>query len=86
MYTPTRVIPRNGYAFQPPSLGQAINPMDPVGRDNLSKLATAAAMGGAAAWALMQMPGASKKNKVALGTIGGGLAALALLNVVDIIT
>ena len=91
MYTPTRVIPRNGYAparvqVQPVALGQAINPMDPVGRENLTKLATAAATGGAAAWALMQLPGATKKNKVALGAIGGGLALLAALNVVDILT
>jgi hypothetical protein len=89
MYTPTRVVPRNGYVparVQPQSLGQVINPMDPVGRENLTKLATAAATGGAAAYTLMMMPGASKKNKVALGALGGGLAALALLNVVDLLT
>lgn len=89
---PTRVVPRNGgYAPvrvrpAPVALGQQINPMDPVGRENLTKLATAVATGGAAAWALMSLPGAAKKNKVALGALGGGLAALALLNVVDILT
>lgn len=86
---PTRVAPRNGgYVLaqpRPEGLGQ-IDPMNPVGRENLTKLATAAAAGGAAAWALMSLPGASKKNKVALGTLGGGLAALALLNVVDALT
>lgn len=79
----------NGYVTRispaPVGLGQ-IDPMNPVGRENLTKLATATATGGAAAWALMSMAGASKKNKIALGALGGGLAALALLNVVDALT
>lgn len=82
---PTRVLPRNGYVTapsRPTGLGQ-INPMDPVGRQNLAKISTAVAMGGAAAWALMSVSGASKKNKLALGALGGGLAATALLGLID---
>lgn len=85
MHTPTRIIARNGYALQPArptGLGQ-IDPMNPVGRENLGKLATAVAAGGASAWALMNLSGQSKKNKTALTALGGGLAVVSILNLVD---
>lgn len=79
---PTHVAPRNGYA--PASLGQVqLSPMNTVGRENLMKLSSGVALAGGAAWAFLSMPSASKKNKTALGILGGGLAATALLSVVD---
>jgi len=73
------VAPRNGS-----SLGQIqLSPTTPVGRDNLTKLATGVALAGGAAWAILAMPSASKKTKTALGVLGGGLAATALLSAVD---
>lgn len=72
----------NGYA--PANLGQLqMSPATPVGRENLMKLTTGIALGGGAAWALYNMPSQSKKNKAALGVLAGGLAATALLSVVD---
>lgn len=79
---PQQVAPNNGYA--PSTLGQVqISPATPVGRQNLMKLTTGVALGGGAAWALYNMPGQTKKNKTALGVLAGGLAATALLSVVD---
>lgn len=79
---PQQVQQRNGYA--PAGLGQLqISPATPVGRENLMKLTSGVALAGGAAWALLSMPGASKKTKTALGVLGGGLAASALLSVVD---
>lgn len=79
---PHQVAPRNGYA--PSTLGQIqLSPMNTVGRENLMKLTSGVALAGGAAWALLSMPSASKKNKTALGVLGGGLAATALLSVVD---
>lgn len=79
---PQQVAPRNGYA--PSTLGQIqMSPTTPVGRENLLKLTTGVALGGGAAWAIYNMPGQSKKNKTALGVLAGGLAASALLSVVD---
>ena len=81
---PSRILPRNGYPVQsqPATLGQ-INPGTPQGRENLMKITTSVALAGGAAWALMSLPSAAKKNKVALGVLGGGLAATALLSLVD---
>lgn len=77
-----QVSPRNGY--QPSTLGQVnVSPMNAPGRDNLMKLSSGVALAGGAAWAFLSMPTASKKNKTALGVLGGGLAATALLSVVD---
>lgn len=77
---PTQV--RNGYA--PSTLGQMnLSPATAPGRDNLMKLSSGVALAGGAAWAFLAMPTASKKNKTALGVLGGGLAATALLSVVD---
>lgn len=77
-----QVAPRNGYA--PSTLGQLqMSPATPVGRENLMKLTSGVALAGGAAWAFLSMPSASKKNKTALGVLGGGLAATALLSVVD---
>lgn len=72
--------PRNGYAS--PTLGLELTPTTPDGRGNLIKLSTGIALAGGAAYAILAMPSASKKNKTALGVLGGGLAATALLNVV----
>ncbi len=70
-------VPQNG-------LGQMqISPTTPVGRQNLAKLTTGVALAGGAAWAFLAMPSASKKTKTALGVLGGGLAATALLSAVD---
>lgn len=78
---PQQIAPRNGYA---PTLGQLqVSPATPVGRENLMKLTSGVALAGGAAWAILSMPGASKKTKTALGVLGGGLAATALLSVVD---
>lgn len=84
---PGRILPRNGYAPVPvkpsaPVLGQ-INPGTPQGRENLMKITTSVALAGGAAWALISLPGAAKKNKVPLGVLGGGLAATALLSLID---
>lgn len=81
---PQGISRSNGRAIQvrPSGLGQ-IDPTTPVGRDNLMKISSAAALAGGAAWALMSMPSASKKNKVAFGLLGGGLAATALLSLID---
>lgn len=79
---PVQVAPRNGYA--PATLGQMeLTPTTPNGRANLTKLSTGVALAGGAAYVFLTMPGASKKNKTALGVLGGGLAATALLNIVD---
>jgi hypothetical protein len=79
---PQQVASRNGYA--PSSLEQLqMSPATPVGRENLMKLSTGVALAGGAAWAFLSMPSTSKKNKTALGVLGGGLAASALLSVVD---
>jgi len=79
---PQQIAPRNGYA--PSSLGQLqMSPTTPVGRENLMKLTTGVALGGGAAYALYNMPGQSKKNKTALGVLAGGLAATAILSLVD---
>jgi hypothetical protein len=79
---PVQVAPRNGYA--PSTLGQMnLSPTNAPGRDNLMKLSSGVALAGGAAWAFLSMPSASKKNKTALGVLGGGLAATALLSVVD---
>lgn len=77
-----QVAPRNGYA--PSALGQIqLSPATPVGRENLMKLTSGVALAGGATWAFLSMPSASKKTKTALGILGGGLAATALLSVVD---
>lgn len=79
---PQQVAPRNGSA--PSTLGQLqMSPTTPVGRENLLKLSTGVALAGGATWAFLSMPSASKKTKTALGVLGGGLAASALLSVVD---
>lgn len=83
--TPVQVASRNNgraLPLRPQGLGQ-IDPTSPVGRDNLMKITSAVALGGGAAWALMSVPGASKKNKLAFGLLGGGLAATALLSFID---
>jgi hypothetical protein len=81
---PHQVAPRNGYAVSSPTLGQLqMSPTTPVGRENLMKLSTGVALAGGAAWAFLSMPSVSKKNKTALGVLGGGLAATALLSIVD---
>lgn len=83
---PVQVAPRqNGYArlpARPQALGQ-ISLTNPVGRENLMKITSAVALAGGAAWAIMGVAGASKKNKIALGALGGGLAATALLSLID---
>jgi hypothetical protein len=81
---PQQVAHRNGYAVSSPTLGQLqMSPTTPVGRENLMKLSTGVALAGGAAWAFLSMPSVSKKNKTALGVLGGGLAATALLSIVD---
>lgn len=84
---PSRIVPRNGFPVPqatPSTLGQIqISPATPQGRENLMKITTSVALAGGAAWALISLPGAAKKNKVALGVLGGGLAATALLSLVD---
>jgi hypothetical protein len=77
---PTQVAPRNGYAS--PTLGLELTPATVNGRANLTQLAQGVALAGGAAYAILAMASASKKNKTALGVLGGGLAATALLNVV----
>jgi len=78
-YTRVQYPAQNG-AF----LGQLqMSPTTPVGRQNLEKLTMSAALAGGAAWAFLAMPSASKKTKTALGVLGGGLAATALLKAVD---
>lgn len=80
-----QVAPRNGYAVPAPaSLGALqLSPTTPVGRQNLMKLSTGVAMAGGATWAFLAMPSSAKKTKTALGILGGGLAATALLSIVD---